>query len=451
MPTWPPKVLLELLNRQSARMIRFTEAEHKNLHMTHVDELPILQGAIGTEVALEALNTAFTKVAQTETVPLNVKWDGAPAVYVGWHPDTEDDTFIMALKSLFSKKPKIIQSKEDIDEYYSDKPDLHTKLLTTWEVLNRDTDFIPKGEIWQGDFLFTKEDLQEVKIDGEPFLAFQPNTIFYAIKQDSEIGQEIQKADVGIVWHTRYRGYSLETMSSSFDIKQEHIKEVKGLWSTTVHTKYEGEPIEIDTTAYETLYSRAVSLNGRLSAIDDYYMKAMEKRTGLMGGALAMQINAMLNEYIREDALDQIDPSKGDELLIRYLENKYSNRRANFIQKGKKDSEVRAVDREYERMLSVIQENEDQVREAIRTVLQLQQVLHQMKMIILNALNQMASQGGVIRTFLAKRDDDSITLEPASHEGFVITTSEGIPLKFVDREQFSKANFSPAYAKGWEH
>lgn len=426
------------------------EAAGKNLHMTHVDELPIMQGAEGVATSLEALDKAFEKVlgmGEGDTT-LNVKWDGAPAVYAGWHPESGD--FLLALKSLFAKKPKIVYTPEDAETHYGDKPDLMNKILSAYEVLEG-TDYIPQGEIWQGDFLFSKDDLSEVTIDGEEHFVFQPNTILYAVKKDSDPGKEIGNSDVGIVWHTRYKGNELETMTSSFDIDEDEVNSrpnISNLWAVSPHYTYTGEPVGdiIDTDTFTQLRSRALVLEDKLQEVDEAYTEALDQRKGV----LAQQFNSMINDYIRRGKLGDIDPDNADELFLEYLEDKFSTRRENYQAKGKKDSEIRAVDREHERVRNLVMgEREEEVRQALRLLAQTQKTLHQMKMLVIQGLNRMANRGGVIKTFLVKRDGTE--MEPASHEGFVIQTSDGTPLKFVDREQFSKANFSDEYIKGWEH
>ena len=44
----------------------------------------------------------------------------------------------------------------------------------------------------QGDLLFT-DDKYEANIGGDNCIAFQPNTIVYAVPKDSDIGQKIDK------------------------------------------------------------------------------------------------------------------------------------------------------------------------------------------------------------------------------------------------------------------
>ncbi len=418
-------------------------AEHKNLHMTHVDELPILQGPEAAEVSLEAVQSVFNKITSDAEIAFNVKWDGAPAVYAGWDPSTGG--FIMALKSLFAKSPKIIREDEDIDTHYGDKPDLADKMHAMWEVLSASPELIPHSEIWQGDFLFTEDDLTFMKIDGKPHLSFHPNTILYVVDASTELGKDIASSKVGIVWHTRYRGSTLENMSASFDIYEKDIKSIPGLWSTSVHGQGNLEyqlPPEI-ITEFEALEARAISTASLFSGVEQAYELLMDHRKG----AIPVQINAMVNQYVKDGALTELPVERGDEVFLSYLEQKYEKRK-----EGKDEKSQAALDRELGRILDIFNhEKGDQMREGIVHALRLQRILHQMKMIIMKVLNDVASKGGAIRTYLLKREGSEQVLKPANPEGFVVTTPSGFPLKFVDREQFSRANFSPDYVKGWEH
>ena len=69
----------------------------------------------------------------------------------------------------------------------------------------------------QGDLMFT-DDKETQVIDGIKYLTFQPNTIVYAVPTDSGLGKIMDKAKVGVVWHTTYSGSKLEDMKASFGV-----------------------------------------------------------------------------------------------------------------------------------------------------------------------------------------------------------------------------------------
>ena len=53
--------------------------------------------------------------------------------------------------------------------------------------------------------MFTDDSIEEKEIDGEAHLTFTPNTITYAVPKDSDIGNKIGRAKIGIVFilHTQ--------------------------------------------------------------------------------------------------------------------------------------------------------------------------------------------------------------------------------------------------------
>ncbi len=70
-----------------------------------------------------------------------------------------------------------------------------------------------KGVI-QGDFLYSKRDLSVATIKGEKYLTFHPNTIVYALPVKSDGAKAVKKSKIGIVWHTTYKGSTLESMKA---------------------------------------------------------------------------------------------------------------------------------------------------------------------------------------------------------------------------------------------
>ena len=67
----------------------------------------------------------------------------------------------------------------------------------------------------QGDLLYTDEDIVRKNISGKPHLTFTPNTITYAVPEQSDLGKQIDRAKVGIIFHTTYNGETLADMTAS--------------------------------------------------------------------------------------------------------------------------------------------------------------------------------------------------------------------------------------------
>ena len=68
-------------------------------------------------------------------------------------------------------------------------------------------------EILQGDLMYTN-DKGSTKFEDCKYITFQPNTILYAVKEDSDLGKRIKKSKMGIVFHTTYSGSTIEGLGA---------------------------------------------------------------------------------------------------------------------------------------------------------------------------------------------------------------------------------------------
>ena len=67
----------------------------------------------------------------------------------------------------------------------------------------------------QGDLLFTDEDITRKNIGNKPHIIFKPNTITYAVPEGGDLAKQIDRAKVGIIFHTTYNGDTLADMTAS--------------------------------------------------------------------------------------------------------------------------------------------------------------------------------------------------------------------------------------------
>ena len=77
--------------------------------------------------------------------------------------------------------------------------------------------------------MFTN-DLGKTKIDGVSYITFQPNTIVYAVPSDSDFAKVINKAKIGVVWHTTYTGKDLPSMKASFGADIKKLTNTSSVW-----------------------------------------------------------------------------------------------------------------------------------------------------------------------------------------------------------------------------
>jgi hypothetical protein len=133
--------------------------EDKNDHIEHLEDLILNHGVDGTRNAINFIRSIRDKIAgRSNGVALSVKWDGSPSIVAGIDPT--DGKFFVAKKSVFNREPKVYKSELDID--LDTTGDLNKKMKLALSELSK---LDIKGII-QGDFLYAREDLKEVEIDG---------------------------------------------------------------------------------------------------------------------------------------------------------------------------------------------------------------------------------------------------------------------------------------------
>ena len=122
--------------------------------------------------------------ASRSSVNMTVKWDGAPAIFAGIDP--EDNKFFVAKKSVFNVEPKLYKTEAEIDD------DLSGTLNSKFKIALAEFSKLGITGVLQGDLMFT-DDVEKTTIDGTKYYTFQPNTIVYAVPQDSDLGKDNQQ------------------------------------------------------------------------------------------------------------------------------------------------------------------------------------------------------------------------------------------------------------------
>lgn len=398
--------------------------EEKNLHMTHAEDAVIDGGVNGTRNVINYFRALRDMLSGNAKAPVNVsvKWDGAPAVFAGIDPS--DGKFFVAKKGIFNKNPKVYKTDADIDA--DTKGDLNDKLKLAL------SEFPKLGieGVVQGDFLYSKEDIKEDNIDGEPHITFHPNTIVYAVPKKSDLAKEILKSKVGVVWHTRYRGESFETMRASFGEEiASDLKKVSSVWS--VDAVFKDVSGNATMTAAETKkVTKMLSDAGKL-----FRSIKKDALNGISDNPeLNMRVNVYINSKVREGQRVG-NPKTFVRGLTQYIENYYQ-----------KEADKRKTDKgkqtQYNKRDSALEYFKKNSSADIEKVFKLYNIMVDVKQIIITKLDQV--QG--MKTLLKTKNGYEVT----GQEGFVAIDHYGKnALKLVDRLQFSKANFSDEYIKGW--
>ena len=408
-------------------MKRFTQyiAEAKNLHMTNAEDAVIDGGVKGTRNVVNYLRDLRTMLSGNSKSPVNisVKWDGAPAVFAGTDPS--DGKFFVAKKGIFNKNPKVYKTDADIDADTSG--DLNAKLKVALAEFSK----LGIKDVIQGDFLYDKSDIKEDTIDGEPHITFHPNTIVYAVPKASDLGKAILRSEVGVVWHTVYRGSKFEEMSASFGEEiLPTLKKVSSVWQ--VDAVFQDQSGTATMTASET-----ADLTRILSQIGKLFRSIPAKTLDGMNGnkELNMRINTFINVKVREGQRVG-KPRAFVTSLEKYLNDWYDGEIA-----SKKSAKGKAGwEKKKEEGMSYFKDNK---RTDIEKAFEMYNLIVDAKHIIIRKLEKV----GGLKTLLKTKKGYEVT----GAEGFVAIDRYGKDaLKLVDRLQFSKANFSDEYIKGWQ-
>jgi hypothetical protein len=398
--------------------------EDKNLHMTHAEDAVIDGGVKGTRNVINYLRNLRDMLGGNTKSPVNisVKWDGAPAVFAGTDPS--DGKFFVAKKGIFNKNPKVYKSHADIDADTSG--DLNSKLKLALDEFSK----LGIKDVIQGDFLYDKNDIQEVEIDGEPHLTFHPNTIVYAVPKNSELGKTISGSKVGVVWHTVYRGSDFESMSASFGEEiATKLKKVNSCWS--VDAVFKDQSGTANMTAAETKEFTAI-----LSQVGTLFRSIPAKTlNGMSDEDFNKRLNVYINSKVREGQRignPKLFVSGLEKALNDYFDKEIASKKS---AKGKAGWEAKKKE-----AMKFFKQNK---RADIVKAFQMYNLIVDAKHIIVRKLEKV----GGLKTLLKTKDGYEVT----GQEGFVAIDRYGKnALKLVDRLQFSAANFSDKYIKGWQ-
>ena len=405
--------------------MKFSEfiTEQKNTHMTHIEDKVLYGGVDGTRQAILALRALRDMLGGEHAGRVSVKWDGAPAIFCGTDP--RDGRFFVAKKGIFNKSPKVYKSNADVDADTSG--DLADKLKLALKHL---PELGIKGVI-QGDFLFSSDDIKAEKIKGKDYLTFHPNTILYAVPNNTAMAKQIKAAKIGIVWHTTYTGKTFETMKASYGVDTTKFRKSRNVF-------FQDAMLSDMTKA--TLNKRDTDeVNGYLSTAGRLFnqISGSTLRQLQANGELAKHIETFNNSYVRKGQI-VTDSAAHTRRLIAWIQNKYKKE----IDARKSDKGKATQQKKLDDLLAFFsQEN----KAGLTKMFELQKAIVLAKLKLINTLNKLST----VDTFLKYKDGRGY--RTTDQEGYVaIDRLGGDAVKIVDRMEFSYANFSPDILKGWD-
>ena len=392
----------------------------KNTHLEHLEDNILNDGSRGGMEAVAFLRSLGDMLDQgAADARVTVKWDGAPAVICGINPD--NGRFFVGTKSVFNKVgPKIMYSEEDVDRIYP-PGQLAEKLKASYRYLSQ----LSIPNVIQGDLLFT-DDKYEAVIGGENCIAFQPNTIVYAVPKDSDIGEKIDQAKFGIVFHTSYSGRSLDAMSASFgDINVQGNTDVFVTSSDFKNASGEANMSAAEKTVYTNLVNKTEGSLKQASRFLD-----MMKTNDMNKFTLNIMFKTFFNRYVREGK-SLVGARNTAMDFAQYFSNALDKEIDKKKMKSTKDKYLELKNKG----LKFIADNQQAIYMTVASYMNLQAA----KNFMIRKLQKVNTFG----TFLRTPDGYRVT----APEGFVAIRS-GQALKLVDRLEFSRANFTAD--KNWE-
>jgi hypothetical protein len=393
----------------------FLLVESKNLHLEHIEDLVFNLGYAGAISALDYIESLRGMLAEGTgtTTKLTVKWDGSPAIICGTDP--ADGKFFVGTKSVFAKaEPKVCKTSRDIEKFYGDQPELVEILASALQHLKK----LGIGGVIQGDLLFKEGRVETADINGERCLTFTPNTITYAVPADSQLGQQIARAKIGIIFHTSYEGTSLADMKAGFLVNIQGLRKSADVWFDDATYK-----------DYTGIASLTPTEDRKIQALMNSTYQTMEKIGQqrfdiiLANKEFARNIKPFINKMVR--AGTQItDPTQ-------FLKDFMSH----YNELMTKDIDV-VTSRAAQNRLAKIKEKEQWVADNANNLLGILATykrIVEMKALLLRKLQQVEGIG----TFQKTNDGYKVT----TPEGFVAIGHDGGAVKLVDRLEFSRTNF----------
>mgnify|MGYP000232807880 FL=1 len=399
----------------------------KNLHLEHLEDEILNYGVEGGRAAINFLRSLRDMLAGNarSSINMTVKWDGAPAIFAGIDP--ADGKFFVAKKSVFNVNPKLYKSIKEIDD------DLSGTLNSKFKVALSEFSKLGIKDVLQGDLMFT-DDVETSKIDGVSYFTFQPNTIVYAVPVDSDMGNQIKRAKIGIVWHTTYTGKELQSMKASFGANISGLKKSSSIWmddATYKDVSGRATMTDKETQKVTASLSNTGSTFKKINAVQlKKFLNLQDSMTGAIAGASLKTYN---NSKVRAGEIIK-NPKQHAQGYVKWVEMSIQ-KQIDKVKSDKGKDKYTSMQKEYVREVSKHTNN-------LVQIITFQNYLVDAKSQIVNKLN---SVKGLTDTFIKTANGFKVT----NPEGYVaIDRVSGGAVKLVDRMEFSFNNFTAV--KAWD-
>jgi len=389
--------------------------EFKRTHLEHIEDIIITDGYVGGQAVVEYFRGLLLtlKGTSSEAMSVSVKWDGAPAVVCGTNPD--NGKFFVGTKSVFSKTPKINYTKKDIATNHG-TDELGQKLLKCLVHLKK----LNIQGVVQGDLLYTDEGITRKNIDGKPHLTFTPNTITYAVPEGGELANQIDRAKLGIIFHTTYAGDSLATMNAQGGADVSSFTQSPDVFFDNASYKDVSGSAKFTADESQQFYNSIDKLETLLNSVPRDLSSVLGQNTDFVP-MFQMYINAM----VKQGEL----PTNVNQFLLGF--KKFYADRMQQQMSGLKAQKALQLRQDKMKQMPVFL---SKAKKPLQAMLTFYKAVQQMKGFVLKKMNQAMAIGSFQQT-----DGGLQVTEP---EGFVAVDKSGNAVKLVDRLGFSRRNLT---------
>lgn len=427
---------LEGYNMKENTISTFQKLLNEDTHSLHMED-SILKGKAYISRMLGFYNQVFdtlTGSIDKEKPGITVKIDGAPAItmYTKF-PGLKGPG--VSTKSIFNATPKVYTTDEEI-EADDRSPELKAKLKAALKLAK--AKIIPAGEIWQGDLLFTKGDIKNYTDDnGQKYIYFKPNTLVYALPVGSDGAKKALASDIGIVFHTRYKGSSVQTVKQSNDASTDELNGIPE-WAfvldarlpnlSGVQTLSDQEANDIEDSLYDLH-----SLCSEIVNDADYDL--------LVNNTDFINFYVMTLQNNKVDKSELIDPETFVDELHKWVTGKMRKEYQGLEKlktKAGRDKKRISLDDKSKDLHTIIETNEPLLHKIAEALY----IAADVKNKFITKLNSVNKWVNKVETTFGMKDTNG--------EGFMVSDVDGNFVKLVDRSAFSYFNRSPDVIKGFD-
>ena len=389
--------------------------EFKRTHLEHIEDIVITDGYVGGQAVVEYFRGLLLtlKGTSSEAMSVSVKWDGAPAVVCGTNPD--NGKFFVGTKAVFAKAAKINYTKKDIAANHG-TDELGQKLLKCLVHLKK----LNIQGVVQGDLLFIDDSITRKNIDGKPHLTFTPNTITYAVPEDGELAKQIDRAKLGIIFHTTYAGDSLATMNAQGGADVSSFVQSPDVFFDNASYKDVSGSAKFTADESQQFYNSIDKLETLLDSVPRDLSSVLGQNTDFVP-MFQMYINAM----VKQGEL----PNNVNQFLLGFRKF-YADRMQQQIS-GLKAQKALQLRQDKMKQMPVFL---NKAKKPLQAMMTFYKAVQQMKGFVLKKMNQAMAIGSFSQT-----DNGLQVTEP---EGFVAVDKAGNAVKLVDRLGFSRRNLT---------